>query len=297
MAKHNKEPSLESRGEVESSVQASRFGVMAMIRWMQKHPRATAGIGGGLATLAAGTILTANIARGPADAGPAPVHTPTAESSEPTVTPTPVEAEVVEVAPETLAAYNYNIDKAEVDVMVAENSEWLLELPIEERMLAPLYYAQELPQFAADFHGISNDPNDILPPTMSADSSVEDVRTFIFYMENLIYTRGDVTTAKAIAAGLYVNGMGSDGYNRAVNVIDGQIAAGNGSPVYTAESLANGGVRAPIIKEGSVTRGVNAHNEPLYSYTSVDSDGVETVVTAVWIKSANGAGMWTVTQG
>ncbi len=309
MANHSQEPTGNEQlpAVIESSDQANRFSIGAIIRWMKKHPKATAGGLIGTATAAvAGGVFAANVARGPVDAGPTPVDTPTAEPTEPTVTPTPTETEAP-VNPSE--AYNYGITKSEVDALIAPGQEALLAQPIEVRMNVGLYYAQEeLVEYADLFHRITKDPNDILPAGgMSAESSVEDVRTYLFYMHDIATTRAqpdgyhiDAVTGKAINAGLYLNGAQSVGYinsNQFIDAFAAQQETADAESVSSARSLAAGGRRAPEIVEGSVTSGKDDQNRPFYTFTVITTrpDGTTSEgsqITARWIVSSTGVGGW-----
>ncbi len=278
----------------------SKKGVM---NWIRGHKKTSAAIGAGtIAGLAGGAVLVGNILRGPGD-GPTPEQTTTSEPTEPTASPTPTETETP-VDPSE--AYNYNIDKATVDALVAGGQEALLQKPLEERMVVALYYAQEeLPQVAADFHRVSKDSNDLLPPGgMSKESSFKDVAAFVFQMQNVMFTRPasdgyfmDDTTAKAIGAGLYVEGSDSVGYANSVSYIDAfveqqQTDEVNRRGVDDGVSLAITGIRIPEVVEDSIVKGGTEDN-PTWTFQTVSGS----TVMFVWKISTAGPGMWVQANG
>lgn len=310
MARHTQE----ANGELQSQSNKSDkegFSILALGRSIKKqakeHPVRTGLIGGGgLTTLIGGGIFAGNVLRGPADGAPAPTGTSTAAPLVPTAEPSPT---ATEVAPDPSQAYEFGIEKSTVDALIAPGQEALLARPIEERIVIPLYYAQEeLVDFAEEFHDQSKDPNDVIPAGgLSAESPVEDVHAFLFHMQDIAITREradndyfiDPVAGKAILAGLSINGANSLPYINFTQNIDDFVKiqeTPDAQAVNSAWSLAEGGRRIPPIVEGSAVKSTDSAGRPCWNYKVLLTDGSEISVSACWVTNTNSAikaaGMW-----
>lgn len=164
-----------------------------------------------------------------ADPTTKPVETP-----EPSETPTPVETT------EPSAYYEFDIPKDKVDQLLAMDNEAFLDLPIEERVLVPLYFAQQLEvQDSMDTYAeLSMDPKDKVPSSLSLESSPQDIVSWdgalariAFWVDdpndpNQNHFSPDITTK--IIAGSAVKGRESAGYSNLIQYMNERINADGG---------------------------------------------------------------------
>lgn len=181
-----------------------------------------------------------------ADATPKPTSstsaeaTPSAEPTRPVETPKPSETPTPVETTEPSAYYEFNIPKEKVDQLLAMDNEAFLDLPIEERVLVPLYFAQQLEvQDSMDTYAeLSMDSKDKVPSSLSLESSPQDIVSWdgalariAFWVDdpndpNQNHFSPDITTK--IIAGSAVKGRESAGYSGLIRSMDEMIAKDGG---------------------------------------------------------------------
>lgn len=231
-----------------------------------------------------------------------PSATPTPET--PSATPTPETTKPpIAQAPE---AYQFNVDAATVDKLLSPNESLsaFLALPIEQRALVPLYIAENMPQFAADWYDVTGNPQDNgLPPKMTIDITPQQIVTFNGYLHRMAntlprpnpiqngYDLLDVNKADKMVAGYFIDPIGDPSYTAYTKEVD--AFANDGGSVPTARSIAvSGNFAAATIDPTSSTE---IMHDPIGAYRTirvVEGDGSSYNVTYRWIVAANGVGVW-----
>jgi hypothetical protein len=271
----------------------SKGGLLA---WIRSHKKISGGIAAGVATLATTAVIAGNTMRGPSDGAPAPTGTPISEttappSETPTASPSEIQAPVLE-------KYPFNVDKATVDKYLGESQPDFLSLPIEQRGLVTMYYAENMPQFAADWYAISQNPLDKLPPAITVNMTNQQIVAFTVYLHRMAVTipdptdsngyKMDVNAADKMIAGSYIDAATSQHYAGYIETADQFAHAGH--HVADASTLAVSGVYFPM----SVVNpnGSSEETGPVRTIKTLESDGTTVTLTSRWVVLANGIGTW-----
>lgn len=229
---------------------------------------------------------------GPAETTPPPTNTPTSEPSE----PTPVETETPEVVPDK---YDFNVSEQDIAGYLGETQDAFLARPVEERMLVPLFYAEDMPEFAEDWYSISKNPLDQLPATISEQNSPQEIMTVISYLHRMAETIPradddyylDVNAANKMVAGTFENPLSTTSYSYFTDHIQEQ--ANNGGAVPSARSLAVSNYFTPSLVDLDHTTDLIKEGSDTYRTIRIaQQDGTLFDVTIHWIVAANGTGMW-----
>lgn len=97
--------------------------------------------------------------------------TPTPEATEtPTATPTPE-------APAVPENYDFGLTEADVAGLLSADFNTVNNMTLQEKAVLALYYAQDLPEFADQWHSVSKNPLDVMPATINVDNTPEEIMT------------------------------------------------------------------------------------------------------------------------
>jgi hypothetical protein len=175
--------------------------------------------GAGLALVAAGAtgvgfLANANGAKAPeATSSSAPADPSAEPSTKPEATSTPE-------APSNTAPdrYDFGITEADVASLQSMDLASFNNLSPKERAPLALFYAQDLPKFAADWGGITENPLDTVPSKIDENNTPEQVVSIIYmaHRQAMTLSQSDGTFDKAAADRLIdaslINGNLSQAY-------------------------------------------------------------------------------------
>jgi hypothetical protein len=294
---HSQGPEAEANPAAPDAVASDKaLSMGGLFAWIRSHKKISGGIAAGVSVATAGVIVAANMLRGPSGGAPALTGTPISETTAPpSETPIASPSEIQAPAPEK---YLFNVDKATVDKYLGEGQLDFLSLPIEQRGLVPMYYAENMPQFAADWYAISQNPLDKLPAAITVNMTNQQIVAFNVYLHRMAVTipdptdpngyKMDVNAADKMIAGSFVGAATLQAYAYYIERADEFAHAGH--HVADASTLAVSGVYFPM----SVVNpnGSSEETGPVRTIKTLESDGNTATSTFRWVVLDNGVGTW-----
>jgi hypothetical protein len=175
---------------------------------------------------AAGAFSSPNPNKTVATAPAHPGKKPSSEST-PKATPTATATPEATAGP---TSYNYNLTEADVSSLLADNPNQLNQVDLKEKAKIVEYYAQTLPAFAQDWYAVSGNSADVLPATISANNTPDEINAFI-----TMSARQAMTLEQS--DGFHFDQDAADNYISA-QLINGTLSNAYGSLTTFAASLA-----------------------------------------------------------
>lgn len=214
----------------------------------------------------------------------------------------PTETPAATETTEPSAYYEFNIPRDKVDQLLALDNEAFLDLPIEERALVPLYFAQQLDvQKSMDIYAeLSADPKDRVPTSLSPESPAQDILSWdgalariAFWVDdpndpNQNHFSPDITTK--IIAGSAVKGRESAGYRGLLRYMNDMISDDggiSGSPRSWGVSsvMASG----EVVSNSAIYEGPGGR--PTMDIDIKEQTGVTGTISFQWV-TLGGYGTW-----
>ena len=227
---------------------------------------------------------------------PVVVATPTPiETAEPTPTPTPTET-----AAPTVNNFDFGVKRSTVDELLGGGQEAFMAMPIEDRILVAQYYAKDLPEFADIYQGITKRDSDILPGTLSADNSPEEIMRISAYFHLMVNSIPaadnhslDTLAAYGLLGSIYMSSSIPE-YSFRINLADEVASSVQGYLSIRGQAIS---ARPPMILNPDIApTNFTENGRNCWTLPILDTSNDRTFdVSYCWVGRPDNTGMWVQT--